>query len=150
ELRRRIQTRIGGVRAPSKLAVNIVSFGFKHGVPPDADLLFDVRFLPNPFFVPRLREFSGLNRAAAHYVLSAPVAREFLRRTVGLLRFLVPRYIEEGKTYLTVAIGCTGGQHRSVTVAEALADGLRRVGGAELRVRHRDMALKRNKGPHGR
>jgi UPF0042 nucleotide-binding protein len=140
ELRRVVQTVAGGPRALSALAVNVVSFGFKAGVPPDADLVFDVRFLPNPHFVPRLRPQSGLDRPVARFVLDAAAAKQFVRRTNSLLRFLLPQYIEEGKHYLTVAIGCTGGQHRSVAVAEALARGLRGVKGIELRVRHRDVA----------
>jgi UPF0042 nucleotide-binding protein len=140
ELRRRMLESAGGAEAAALLAVNVISFGFKRGVPADADLLFDVRFLPNPHFVARLRPLSGHHPSVARYVLRAPTAKRFLRLTAALLRFLLPRYIAEGKSYLTVAIGCTGGRHRSVAIAEALGRRLKRVKGVRLRVRHRDVA----------
>jgi UPF0042 nucleotide-binding protein len=121
----------------TKLVLSLLSFGFRHGVPSHADLVFDVRFLPNPFFVDALRHLSGLDKTVAGYVLEAKECPEFLDRLEGLLRFLLPRYEAEGKVYLTVAVGCTGGRHRSVAIAEDLA---RRLGGAFLvRVRHRDV-----------
>jgi UPF0042 nucleotide-binding protein len=109
-----------------------MSFGFKYGVPSNADLVFDVRFLPNPFFVPELKPFTGRDPKVAAFVVDRPEATEFLDRVFGLLEFLVPRYQREQKTYLTVAIGCTGGKHRSVAIAHALEDRLRAVawGGA--------------------
>jgi UPF0042 nucleotide-binding protein len=128
----------GGTAPAPSLTVNILSFGFKHGLPPDADLVFDVRFLPNPHFVPELRPLTGLNPRVARYVMRAPAARRFLRLTTALLRFLLPEYIAEGKSYLTIAIGCTGGRHRSITIAESLERRLKRVRGVVLRVRHRD------------
>jgi UPF0042 nucleotide-binding protein len=140
DLRRRIIESVGGPGAAGPLTVTIISFGFRRGVPADADLLFDVRFLPNPHFVATLRRLSGRHQRAARYVLSAPAAKRFLLLTAALLRFLLPQYIAEGKTYLTVAIGCTGGRHRSVTIAEALARRIRRIEGIQLRVRHRDVA----------
>jgi UPF0042 nucleotide-binding protein len=109
-------------------------------VPTDADLVFDVRFLPNPHFVPKLRPFSGLDPRVSGYVLRAPAAGRFLSLTSALLAFLLPQYIKEGKTYLTVAIGCTGGRHRSVAIAEALGRRVKRVKGIQVRVRHRDVA----------
>jgi UPF0042 nucleotide-binding protein len=139
DLRRRV-LEILGVGRGAPLAVTIVSFAFRHGVPTDADLVFDVRFLPNPHFVPALRRMSGLDAKAARYVLRAPASTRFLRLTSALLRFLLPQYISEGKTYLTVAIGCTGGRHRSVAIAEALGRRLKPVGGVHVRVRHRDVA----------
>src|SRR5262249_29689658 len=139
ELRRRILESTGGGDKTLPLVVNILSFGFRHGVPADADLVFDVRFLPNPHFVMALRPWTGRSRRVSRYVLRAPAARKFLRLSAALLKFLIPQYKVEGKSYLTVAIGCTGGRHRSVTIAEALAAQLRRIRGIELRVRHRDV-----------
>jgi UPF0042 nucleotide-binding protein len=139
ELRRAVLGLAGGTASMAPLTVNILSFGFKHGVPSDADLLFDVRFLPNPHFVPTLRPLSGRHPRVARYVLRAQGAGRFLQLTAALLRFLLPQYIAEGKSYLTVAIGCTGGRHRSIAIAEALARRLKGVRGVALRVRHRDL-----------
>ena len=139
ELRRRMLKFAGGVDSASPLTVNVTSFGFKRGVPSDADLLFDVRFLPNPHFVPSLRPLDGRQVRVARHVLRSATAAKFLRLTAALLLFLLPQYIAEGKSYLTVAIGCTGGRHRSVAIAEALARRLKRVKGIQLRVRHRDV-----------
>ena len=141
DLRRAILGLAQAERKTLPLAVNIVSFGFKHGVPLDADLVFDVRFLPNPHFIPALRPLTGLHPKVSRYVLRAPAAKKFLRLTAALLRFLIPEYIAEGKTYLTIAIGCTGGHHRSIAVGEALARELKRMRGVVLRVRHRDPEL---------
>lgn len=140
ELRRRVVDIVGTGRTTAPLAVNFVSFGFRHGLPADSDLVFDVRFLPNPHFVEALRPLTGLSPRAARYVLRAPGAQRFLRLTGALLAFLLPQYINEGKTYVTLAVGCTGGRHRSVAVAEALARQTRRLKGVEVRVRHRDIA----------
>ena len=101
------------------LMVSLVSFGYRYGIPADADLVFDVRFLPNPHFVPRLRRFSGQDAKVVRYIRSFPQTGEFLRRIEGLLAYLMPHYIREGKSYLTIAFGCTGGRHRSVMMAEA-------------------------------
>jgi UPF0042 nucleotide-binding protein len=129
-------------RAPdSQLVVTILSFGFKHGIPVDSDLLFDVRFLPNPHFVPALRPHTGRDREVRAFLDRSEATRQFLDRTLSLLRFLIPQYVAEGKTYLTIGIGCTGGRHRSVAIAEALKKGLARIPGVQLRVRHRDIAL---------
>lgn len=129
-------------RAPdSQLVVTILSFGFKHGIPVDSDLLFDVRFLPNPHFVPALRPHTGRDREVRAFLDRSDTTRQFLDRTLSLLRFLIPQYVAEGKTYLTIGIGCTGGRHRSVAIAEALKKGLARIPGVQLRVRHRDIAL---------
>jgi UPF0042 nucleotide-binding protein len=127
------------VDGPAPLNVTLLSFGFRHGVPEDADLVFDVRFLPNPHFVPSLQRWSGRNPRVSRYVLRSPATTRFLKLTVALLRFLLPHYIDEGKAYLTIAIGCTGGRHRSVAIAETLAKRLRAVRDIELRVRHRDV-----------
>jgi RNase adapter protein RapZ len=109
------------------------------GTPADADAVFDVRFLPNPHWVASLRRWTGRHAPVARYVLGAPAARRFLTLTSALLEFLIPQYIAEGKTYLTVAIGCTGGRHRSVAITEALAKRLRRMKGVRIRVTHRDI-----------
>jgi RNase adapter protein RapZ len=102
------------------LLVSVVSFGFRYGIPSDADLVFDVRFLPNPHFVPKLRPFSGKDPKVARYIRSFPQTGEFLRRIESLLSYLIPLYIREGKSYLTAALGCTGGRHRSVALAEVI------------------------------
>ncbi|HSP89894.1 MAG TPA: RNase adapter RapZ [Vicinamibacterales bacterium] len=122
------------------LQVTLVSFGFKHGIPVESDLVFDVRFLPNPHFFPRLRALSGRDRAVMAFMRRHPATRETIDRLAALLYFLIPQYAEEGKTYLTVGIGCTGGQHRSVYVAEQLRRALAPLAGVQLHVRHRDMA----------
>jgi RNase adapter protein RapZ len=120
------------------MMVAVVSFGYKFGIPADADLVFDVRFLPNPHFIPRLRKFSGRDARVARYVRSFPQTGEFLRRIEGLLTYLIPHYIGEGKSYLTIAFGCTGGRHRSVMMAEAVHKALHRRGYAS-KVVHRDL-----------
>jgi UPF0042 nucleotide-binding protein len=120
------------------LSVSLVSFGFKHGVPYDADLVFDVRFLPNPHFVDRLRALDGRDPAVEEFVMSFSESRELLSRLEGLLKFLLPLYEREGKAYLTVAIGCTGGRHRSVMLVEALRSFLTGLGLSPI-VRHRDL-----------
>lgn len=141
ELRRAFEA-LSRERAPRhRLVVTCLSFGFKHGVPLEADLLFDVRFLPNPHFVPALRRQTGRDAAVVRFLERSPVTREFLRRTLDLLRFLVPHYLGEGKRYLTIGVGCTGGRHRSVAIANALRRGLDRAGGVRLRVQHRDIGL---------
>jgi RNase adapter protein RapZ len=121
-----------------RLGVTVVSFGFRYGVPSHADLVLDVRFLPNPYFVPELKPHSGLDPAVRDFVLGQPDARTFLDKLADFGAFLLPRYAAEGKSYLTLAIGCTGGRHRSVALAEELA---RRLGegGTEARVWHRDV-----------
>jgi RNase adapter protein RapZ len=120
------------------LLVSVVSFGFRYGIPADADLVFDVRFLPNPHFVPRLSRFSGKDPRVARYIRSFPQTGEFLRRIESLLAYLIPHYIREGKSYLTVALGCTGGRHRSVALAEVIRRTLQRKGHA-AKVVHRDI-----------
>jgi UPF0042 nucleotide-binding protein len=120
------------------LLVSVVSFGFRYGIPADADLVFDVRFLPNPHFVPRLRKFSGKDPRVARYIRSFSQTGEFLRRIESLLLYLIPHYISEGKSYLTVALGCTGGRHRSVALAEVIRRELKRKG-YSAKVVHRDI-----------
>ena len=125
--------------ARQKLLITLLSFGFKHGLPVDADLVFDVRFLPNPHFVDRLRPQTGRDPAVVRFLERQPQTGEFLARLSDLLLFLVPQYVHEGKSYLTIAIGCTGGRHRSVMVAEALMPVLRKAAGVRVQVRHRDV-----------
>jgi len=120
------------------LSIASTSFGFKNGVPTDADLVFDVRFLPNPHFVPEFRELTGKHPKVAHYVQSFPQTGEFLTKVSDLLNFLLPHFIKEGKSYLTVAFGCTGGQHRSVFIAEEMARMLE-ASGYRVKTVHRDM-----------
>ncbi len=122
ELRRQVMARFG--EGVGQLALTVVSFGFKYGVPSNADLVFDARFLPNPYFVPELKALTGKDPKVAAYVLDRPDAWKFLDHLFDLLDFLVPRYQKEGKAYLTVAIGCTGGKHRSVAIAQALKERL--------------------------
>ena len=136
ELRAAIVRHVSGQARPT--VVNIVSFGFRRGVPPASELLFDVRFLPNPYFEEHLRSGTGLDRDVADYVLQKPLGTAFFGRLRDLLDFLIPLYDGEGKAYLTVAIGCTGGRHRSVAIAQALAAELRE-GGREVNVEHRDV-----------
>jgi UPF0042 nucleotide-binding protein len=125
-------------RPRSEMVVNLVSFGFKHGPPLDADLVFDVRCLPNPHFVDRLRPLTGRDPEVVRYMRRHASTREFIARLTAFLNFALPQYVQEGKSYLTVAIGCTGGQHRSVMVAEALKKSLARTKNIRLRVKHRD------------
>ena len=120
--------------------VTFLSFGFKHGVPLDADLVFDARFLPNPHFVPELRPHTGRDAEVRGFLEQYEDYATFLERVGDLLAFLLPRYAAEGKSYVTVAIGCTGGKHRSVAIAEELKRRMATVGGIRLRVRHRDIA----------
>jgi RNase adapter protein RapZ len=126
-------------RARARLVITLLSFGFKNGVPVDADLMFDVRCLPNPHFVPGLRRRTGRDRAVVTFMERDSSTRGFMDRLEEYLRYLIPYYIEEGKTYLTVGIGCTGGRHRSVMIAERLRKALTDVGVARVRVKHRDI-----------
>jgi UPF0042 nucleotide-binding protein len=123
---------------PDVLQVSVVSFGFKHGLPLDVDTVFDVRFIPNPHYDERLRPLSGLDEPVLRFVIDQPATQDFLRRVEDLLLSLVPAYRNEGKSYLTIAIGCTGGRHRSVAIAEALSTRLANKG-VQARVAHRDL-----------
>ena len=129
-------------RSADVLAVTLLSFGFKHGLPAEADIVLDVRFLPNPYFVETLSAATGEDAQVAAFVLDNADAREFLEKTSALLQFVLPRAEREGKAYLTVAVGCTGGRHRSVAVVQELAKGLPKR--HPLTVRHRDLARGRN------
>jgi RNase adapter protein RapZ len=126
-------------QAPGKgILVSCVSFGFRHGVPEEADLVFDVRFLPNPHFVPEFRQLTGRHPSVAKYIRSFPQTQEFVLRISDLLIYLLPHYIHEGKSYLTISFGCTGGQHRSVMIAEEVGKRLRKAG-YRVKTVHRDM-----------
>jgi UPF0042 nucleotide-binding protein len=139
ELRAHIQSRFGHEeQASNRLLVSCLSFGFKNGVPLDADMVFDVRFLPNPHFVPEFRKKTGKDPGVAEYVRSFPQTVEFLGRVTDLMLYLLPHYVQEGKSYLTVAFGCTGGQHRSVMMSEDVAERLREAG-YQVKAIHRDM-----------
>jgi UPF0042 nucleotide-binding protein len=127
-------------RGRAKLVMTLVSFGFKYGLPVDADLVFDVRCLPNPHFVTALRRRTGRDRAVAAFMERDASTREFMDRLDAYVKYVVPYYVAEGKSYLTVAIGCTGGRHRSVMIAERLKRALADAPGVRVRVRHRDVA----------
>jgi UPF0042 nucleotide-binding protein len=126
-------------RRRARLVLTLLSFGYKHGVPVDADLMFDVRCLPNPHFVPALRRRTGRDRAVAAFMERDAATRAFMDKLDEYLRFVLPHYVNEGKSYLTVAIGCTGGRHRSVMIAERLRRALASTGDVTVRVRHRDI-----------
>jgi len=138
ELRARINAQFEREESDQGLMISSNSFGFKNGVPTEADLVFDVRFLPNPHFVPAFRKLTGKDPKVARYVLQFPQTREFLDKATDMLKFLLPHYIKEGKSYLTVAFGCTGGQHRSVFIAEEMKKRLAE-GGYRVKTSHRDM-----------
>ena len=138
DLKRRIRDLISGRAERVGMAVTVKSFGYKYGPAPDADLLFDIRFLPNPHFEDRLRPKTGLDPEVADFVLDREETRELLEHIGSLLAFLLPRYVREARAYLTIGVGCTGGRHRSVALAEAVARSLREQG-YNVMVRHRDM-----------
>lgn len=138
ELRAYIQNEFRPDSTGKSLLVSSISFGYKHGLPLEADLVFDVRFLPNPHFVPEFRHLTGLNKEVVTYLDQFPQTVEFLDRVTELLLFLLPHYIREGKSYLTIAFGCTGGQHRSVMIAEEIARRLT-TSGYQAKTSHRDM-----------
>ena len=120
------------------MQTSVLSFGYKHGLPPDVDMVFDCRFLPNPFWVEELRPMTGLDTAVRAYVLGDPESQKFLDKVDDLLTSILPSFAREGKSYLTIAIGCTGGRHRSVALAQALADRLGQDG-SPVSVFHRDV-----------
>jgi UPF0042 nucleotide-binding protein len=136
QLKANVVQHIAGENRPT--VVNLISFGFRYGTPPAAEQLFDVRFLPNPYFEEGLRERSGREPEVADYVLKNPLGAALFERLCDLCNFLVPLYDQEGKAYVTIGVGCTGGRHRSVAVVEALAESIR-GSGREVNVEHRDM-----------
>ena len=139
ELRRRLNAMFAAGLPERTMRVSVTSFGYKHGVPRDADLLFDVRFLPNPHWQPELRPLRGTDGPVSDYVLGQPDARTFLEHVQRLLTFLIPRFKSEGKSYLSIGIGCTGGHHRSVALAENIADWLGTAADVDVLIRHRDI-----------
>lgn len=139
QLRHRVAEWFGSASGGRSMKVSITSFGFKHGIPRDADLMFDVRFLPNPHWIPELRVQRGTDLAVADYVFESEDSQRFFEMLLELVGFLIPRFRAEGKSYLSVAIGCTGGHHRSVAIAERLGDALK--GENDVLVRHRDTDL---------
>jgi RNase adapter protein RapZ len=139
ELRERIFSQLWHVVEPDQLSIQLVSFGYKFGIPLEADLVFDVRFLQNPYYVPELRRLSGLTDGVRTYVLDQPLARRFLGVAHDLLELTIPAYVSEGKTRLTIAIGCTGGYHRSIALAEELAAWLREQEHGPVSVFHREL-----------
>jgi UPF0042 nucleotide-binding protein len=140
QLRAWVRENFGGKPGAEKLVVSVTSFGYKYGVPSEADLVFDVRFLPNPNFVPRLKPLTGNHPSIVRYLRRQPETAPFLRRLAQFVSWLLPRYAREGKSHLTIAVGCTGGRHRSVMIANALAEAIE---GPKLSVhaRHRDARL---------
>ena len=144
ELRRAVIAHFGPAadNAPQRMSTRIVSFGFKYGAPVDADLVLDVRFLENPYFVPHLKHLPGTDAAVSEFVTALPETREFLAKAIDLLAFVIPRYEREGKSYLTIGVGCTGGRHRSVVLAEKLAEALTAKTGAAIALVHRDVTRK--------
>lgn len=143
QLKKVIRDRFGQRMDKEGMAVTFLSFGFRHGIPYDADLVMDVRFLPNPYFVPALKPFTGEDPAVADYVLRGKEPKAFVDRFEGLLDFLLPLYQREGKAYITIAIGCTGGRHRSVTVAAQLGQAFEKKG-YQVKIRHRDVTKEDN------
>ncbi|HWG86219.1 MAG TPA: RNase adapter RapZ [Candidatus Acidoferrales bacterium] len=137
ELRAHITSKFTPGSSDKDILVSVVSFGYKAGLPEDADLLFDVRFLPNPHFVPEFRPFTGRHPRVAKYIRSFPQTQEFIDRISDLLIYLLPHYVREGKSYLTIAFGCTGGQHRSVLISEEVKKRLAKAG-YRVKVTHRD------------
>jgi UPF0042 nucleotide-binding protein len=138
ELRAVIGDTFGGAREEGKIRIRVMSFGFRHGIPPDSDLVFDVRFLPNPNYIPRFKKLTGRNAGVAKYIRSFPQTGEFVGKVTGLLTYLLPHYINEGKSYLTIAFGCTGGHHRSVLIADVVRTNLAKAG-FKAKSLHRDL-----------
>src|SRR5271154_4009456 len=138
ELRETIHNSFRGHKLEPEILVQVTSFGYRHGVPPDSDLVFDVRFLPNPNYIPAFKNLSGKHPSVARYIRSFPQTTEFIDRISELLIYLIPHYIREGKSYLTISFGCTGGHHRSVLIANEIR---KRLGAAGFRVKetHRDV-----------
>jgi RNase adapter protein RapZ len=139
QLRERLFAQIATTARPDQLAIQIITFGFKHGVPLEADLVFDVRFMQNPYYIPELRDHSGLTTQVSEYVLGQPITQRFLAFLREFLDFTVPAYVGEGKTRLTIAIGCTGGFHRSIAIGEALAAFLRERELGPVAIFHREL-----------
>ncbi len=140
QLRERLFSQVATTARPDQLAIQIITFGFKHGVPLEADLVFDVRFMQNPHYIQELRPHSGLTEPVRDYVLGQPITQRFLAFLQEFLSFTVPAYVGEGKTRLTIAIGCTGGYHRSIAIGEALAEWLRGEDLGPVTIFHRELS----------
>jgi UPF0042 nucleotide-binding protein len=138
ELREAIGEKLDGGRDESAMRIDITSFGYRHGVPADSDLVFDVRFLPNPNYIPQFKNLTGRNPSVARYIRSFPQTVEFIDRISELLIYLIPHYVREGKSYLTIAFGCTGGHHRSVMIASSIRKRLTQAG-FKVKETHRDI-----------
>jgi UPF0042 nucleotide-binding protein len=139
QLRERLFAQLATTARPDQIAVQLISFGYKYGIPLEADLVYDVRFIPNPYYVPELRPHSGLTDEVRDYVLAQPMTGRFLGLLEEFLEFAIPAYVDEGKTRLTIAIGCTGGYHRSIVLAEVLAAWLRERDFGPVAVFHREL-----------
>ena len=139
ELRELIREKFSGDRIEGKILLSVNSFGFRHGLPSDSDLVFDVRFLPNPNYIPEFKKLTGRNPRVARYIASFPQTQEFIERISALLIYLIPHYIREGKSYLTISFGCTGGHHRSVMIAGEICKRLTKSG-YKVKESHRDIA----------
>jgi RNase adapter protein RapZ len=139
DLRDFIRQKFQGEGEESRILIYLTSFGFRHGVPPDCDLVFDVRFLPNPNYIPKFKKLTGKNPAVARYIRSFPQTGEFIAKVTDLLVWLLPHYIREGKSYLTIGFGCTGGHHRSVMITEAVRKNLA-TAGFQTKATHRDLS----------
>ena len=139
QLRKLVSSMYTSTKEQKDLAVSLISFGFKYGIPQNADLLFDVRFLPNPYFVPLLKDLNGTNKEVVNFIFQHPETREFIKKIKDLLNFLIPFYIKEGKSYLSIAFGCTGGMHRSPAIVEEVSKLIRKrnIG---LNIIHRDIS----------
>ena len=138
ELRDVVKSKFGSNRDEGRIMIQVTSFGFRHGIPSDSDLVFDVRFLPNPNYIPEFKPLTGRHPSVARYIRSFPQTQEFIARISELLQYLLPHYIREGKSYLTIAFGCTGGQHRSVMMATEFRKRLAKAG-YKVKETHRDM-----------
>ena len=140
QLKNQLSSLFGAEDLKDALQISVMSFGFKHGVPIDVDMILDVRFLPNPHWDEELRPLSGLDQSVKEFVLASPLAKEFAHRVNELLTLILPAYVQEGRSYLTIGIGCTGGRHRSVAMAAHIAEGVAELG-YQLRLSHRDISL---------
>ncbi len=139
ELKKQLESIFKENKAYENLFVTVMSFGFKYGIPADADLLFDVRFMPNPYYIDSMKTKTGNDKEVREYVTSNPVTKEFMERLTGMVRFLIPNYISEGKSQLVIAVGCTGGRHRSVTIANELYEDLSKDANYGIKILHRDV-----------
>jgi len=139
ELRERLFAQLGSAPTADRLSIQLITFGFKYGVPLEADIVFDVRFMDNPYYVPELKHISGLTDAVRDYVLGQPSAGGFLERVEALLEYVIPAYAQDGRTRLTIGIGCTGGYHRSIVIGEELARWLRERDLGNVTIFHREL-----------